>query len=106
MSRSRWLGPFRNLKVLSPLTEELNLLISIQAHSVFKVAALKASHAGRQGGRKQEVPPPPFIDSDGCKAQRKIISFENWKGYHEPIWESSQNLLDENGNGKKAQLYP
>ena len=103
----RFVGPFRVIQVISPVTYKLELPPTLRVHSVFHVSLLKPYHQSATFPQRNPPPPPPVsIDDheefeverilDSRTRYRRIEYLVKWKGYpdYDATWEPSNNLLN------------
>lgn len=113
---SKFIGPFRVTRVISPVAYELELPPSLKIHPVFHVSKLKAvkessrSYPGRKPASSDARPPPELVNEEGEEewevervvARRSVrrgrgVRVEylvQWRGYPEweMTWEPARNL--------------
>ena len=97
-------GPFEIIRVLSPLTYQLQLLGTWKIHDIFHASLLSSYCSTEAYGSSFLNPPPDVIDNEeeyeveailshkGSKARRLYLTA--WKGYSstENTWEPESNL--------------
>ena len=102
--RRRWIGPFKVLKVISPVAYKLDLPPTWRIHPVFHVSNLKRYHRSTEFERTEKPPPPVMVEGEeeyeveailrhkGTKSRRLYLVL--WKGYPvtEASWEPESNL--------------
>jgi hypothetical protein len=100
----KWIGPFKILQIISPVTFKLNLPPEFKIHPVFHAQLLKPYH---QDSSNRESRPSPLIvnnqqewEVQDILAERKRSGQKqylvHWKGYtrHEATWEPMENLAN------------
>lgn len=100
----KWIGPFKIIQVLSPVTYKLDLPDSWRIHSVFHSSILKPFHSPTF--TSQHVRPQPVLVAGEQEWEvedilahrtknRKRQYLVKWKGFpvHESTWESSASLV-------------
>jgi hypothetical protein len=102
----RYIGPFSNIKILSPVAYQLKLQRTMKCHNVFHVSLLKIADTTTTMFDRDLQPPPPPVQVDNGEAYfvvENIMSHEpktatshtdtkkyliKWEGY--PLWEATK----------------
>jgi hypothetical protein len=98
----KWIGPFKIVQIISPVSFKLELPPEFKIHPVFHAQLLKAY---RQDPAQRESRPPPLLVDEQPewevqeilaerKRSGKMQYLVHWKGYpqHEATWEPEENL--------------
>ena len=99
-----WIGPFKVVKVISPVAYKLELPPTWRIHPAFHVSNLKWYHCSAEFKRTEKPPPPIMVEGaeeyeaeailrhTGTKSRRLYLVL--WKGYPvtEASWEPESNL--------------
>ena len=107
----RYIGPYKVVEVISPVTYKLKLPSTLTIHPVFHVSLLKAYQENSEEFQDQIIKPsPPLITFDGQeefevekildqrtsrKGQRSTVQYlVKWKGYsdYDTTWKPIGNL--------------
>lgn len=113
----KFIGPYTVIRVISPVTYELELPASMKIHNKFHIDRLKPFNddGGAFPGRDQSIrPPPEIIDEEeewqvekiinrrirGRGNKRRIEYLVLWKGY--PAWEATWQSLDDLEHSQEA----
>lgn len=99
------LGPFPITEIVSTHARRLGLPLSLKAiHNVFHVSLLEPHHPNPFPTRDSPPPPPievddslewevdEILDSRLNRRRRRFEYLVSWSGYHDPTWESRDNL--------------
>ena len=103
--KRRWVGPFKVIRVISPVAYEVDLPPQWRVHPSFHVGKLKRYHRSDEFLREVEPPPPVLVEGEpeyevesiarhrGKGARRRYLVV--WKGYplSEATWEPESSLL-------------
>ena len=102
--RRRWIGPFRVVKVVSPLAYEVDLPPGWKIHPVFHVSNLKRYARSPEFIRSETPPPPELVDGEEEYKVEAILRHKGsgarrlyqvlWMGYPvtEASWEPESHL--------------
>ena len=95
--RRRWIGPFRVVKVVSPLAYKVDLPPGWKIHPVFHVSNLKRYARSPEFIRSETPPPPALVDGEEEYKVEAILRHKGsgarrlyqvlWMGY--PVTEAS-----------------
>jgi Chromo (CHRromatin Organisation MOdifier) domain len=102
----RYLGPFKIIRQIGPVTYELDLPPTMKIHPRFHVSKLKPylDPTEIEGRPHWELPPPDVIDGqdeygveyivDKRRRHRRTEYLVHWKGYpsYDRTWEPEENL--------------
>ena len=100
----RQLGPFKVLDKIGELDYRLELPHWLKIHNVFHVSLLEPHHPNPFPTRDSPPPPPievddslewevdEILDSRLNRRRRRFEYLVSWSGYHDPTWESRDNL--------------
>ena len=102
--RRRWVGPFKVVKVISPVAYELDLPPDWKVHPVFHISNLRRYVRSEEFNRTEKPPPPILVDGEEEYEVEAILRHKGrgarrlyqvlWKGYPvtEASWEPESHL--------------
>lgn len=111
-------GPWKIIKVKSPLVVKLDLPTQLKIDNNFHVSLLRPAYIGFKS--QQQLQPPPLEATDGDNNvyeveaildsrmfRKKLQYLVRWTGYEETTWEPTENLEGCNDLKKEFhELYP